>query len=54
MSETKVKIVEFGKYCHKCKYSDLDESEDPCWDCLDEPVNVNSHKPVKFEEASQK
>lgn len=44
------KIVEFYKWCEKCKYYDKKESEDPCWDCLCDPVNVASHKPTKWEE----
>lgn len=43
-------IVYFGEYCNKCKHCDKKEEEAPCFFCLDEPVNVYSHKPVKFEE----
>ena len=48
--ENKTKIVDFHKYCKKCKHRDKHESEDPCWDCLDQPVNEDSHKPIYFEE----
>jgi len=41
-------FVDFEEYCSKCKYKDKEENEDPCWDCLDEPVNLYSQKPVKF------
>lgn len=44
------KEVHFGEYCSKCKHEEVKESEDPCFDCLNEPVNLNSHKPVKYEE----
>ena len=44
------KIVHFNEYCDTCKYKELAESEDPCFDCLAEPVNVYSHKPTKWEE----
>lgn len=44
------KLVTFDKWCEKCKHYDKKESEDPCWDCLCNPVNVYSHKPVKWEE----
>jgi hypothetical protein len=44
------KEVYFEEYCQKCKHEKLKESEDPCYDCLMEAVNLNSHKPVKFEE----
>lgn len=42
------KIVDFHKYCELCEYSELSESNDPCFDCLCEPVNVYSHRPIKF------
>ena len=45
-----MKEVYFDKYCPTCKHQDLRETEDPCFDCLDEPVNQYSHKPVYFEE----
>ncbi len=44
------KIVDFEKYCKTCEHRDLKESEDPCFDCLDEPTNLNSHKPVYYKE----
>lgn len=45
------KEVYFEIYCHKCKYWEKKENEDPCWDCLENAWNEDSHKPVKFEEA---
>ena len=50
MSFRDVKIVEFDKWCEKCKYYDKKESEDPCWDCLCNTVNFASNKPTKWEE----
>ncbi len=44
------KEVYFDQYCKNCKYKDLKESDDPCDECLNEPVNLYSHKPVKWEE----
>lgn len=44
------KEVRFNEYCDKCKYKDVDETEDPCNECLTHPANWCSHKPVKFEE----
>lgn len=49
--ETETKFVEFEKYCPLCKNSKLAESEDPCNECLTSPANIESHKPVNFEEA---
>lgn len=44
------KIVDFDKWCEKCKYYEKSESDDPCWDCLCDPVHYASHKPTKWEE----
>ena len=44
------KEVYFNEYCKICKYSKNSETEDPCYDCLHEPVNIDSHKPVYFHE----
>ena len=49
MAEIHEKIVIFDQYCSKCVYADKSESEDPCWECLDEPTNFGSVKPVNFE-----
>lgn len=45
-----IKEVRFDIYCSKCKHSDKTESEDPCWDCLNQGWNIDSHKPEFFEE----
>lgn len=42
--------VDFNKYCKTCKYEELYEEEDPCFECLDEPYNEYTDKPVKWEE----
>lgn len=44
------KEVYFDQYCKTCKYKDTKETDDPCDECLYEPVNLYSHKPVKWEE----
>ena len=44
------KEVYFYEYCSKCKHKDKKEEEDPCCECLEYPVNENSHKPIKYEE----
>ena len=49
--QTETKFVYFDKYCILCKNVKTVETEDPCNDCLATPVNINSHKPVNFEEA---
>ena len=49
MSEN-YKEVYFDQYCKTCKYKDMKETDDPCDECLYEPMNLYSHKPVKWEE----
>ena len=48
--EDQYKEVYFNEYCEKCKNKDVQEDKDPCNECLTNPVNVNSHKPVNFKE----
>lgn len=42
------KEVFFDKYCKMCKYKKLKEHESPCDECLAEPTNLESHKPVRY------
>lgn len=42
------KIVYFWDYCKKCEYKEKAENEEPCWDCLSNTVNQDSHRPVYF------
>ena len=44
------KEVRFDQYCQKCKYYNKNEDEEPCDECLNNPVNSYSHKPINFEE----
>lgn len=46
--ESRDKFVDFQKYCNMCEYRSKSESEDPCWECLTNPVNTDSHKPVNY------
>ncbi len=48
------KIVDFGEWCCKCKHFDLPECMDPCHDCLNNPTNTNSRKPVRWEDIPEK
>lgn len=48
------KFVRFDQYCKTCKHCDLAESEDPCNECLTEPVNLYSHKPVNWKQGNRK
>lgn len=48
MLDHEYKEVYFHEYCKTCKYKDVDDVKDPCNECLDEPANLYSHKPVKY------
>lgn len=48
------KEVRFDLYCPNCKHWEKTEAEDPCYDCLNEGWNEDSHKPVKFDEKESK
>lgn len=48
--EGAMKEVDYSKYCKMCKNRDLKENEEPCWECLTNPVNEDTHRPVMFEE----
>lgn len=48
------KEVRFDQYCLICKHLSKDASEDPCWDCLNQGWNFDSHKPTMFEEDEEK
>ena len=53
--ETREKIIEFETYCQKCQYFSQDEADpkSKCWDCLDNPVGINSRRPVNFKEVDK-
>ena len=42
------KEVYFDQYCPKCEHEDKPSHEEPCNDCLNNPSNINSHKPVNW------
>ena len=46
--EYEFKEVYFDQYCKTCVSKDVKENEEPCYECLDNPVNSYSHKPVKY------
>lgn len=48
------KIVKFEDYCGDCEYFDTDERFDPCHECLNNPSNINSRKPVKFKKKEKR
>lgn len=48
------KIVDFEKYCPKCKYYENGIEEEPCWTCVDTPGRIDSRMPEKFKEKETK
>ena len=48
----KTKEVYFNEWCFKCENKDVDQGDDPCNDCLNNPSTAYSHKPVNFKAAS--
>lgn len=50
MLDNNYKEIRFDIYCETCKHNGLDEKCDPCNECLEEPMNLYSEKPVRWEE----
>ena len=48
------KEVYFGEYCTTCEHKNLKEEEDPCDECLSNPVNLYSHRPIKWKQNTKK
>lgn len=48
------KEVYFGQYCQTCEHRNLLEIQEPCDDCLNNPVNVYSHKPVFYKKKEER
>ena len=47
-------LVEFDKYCKTCKFREKKKKkgEEPCNECLNNPINQDSRKPVNYKEDS--
>ena len=43
-------IVRYDKYCDTCMFASVKETEDPCDECLNNPTNEDSRRPVNFKE----
>lgn len=48
------KIVRYAEYCCQCKFSPVKGTDEPCNECLTNPVNEDSHKPINFEYENKK
>lgn len=42
------KEVYFDQYCKTCKHWLLNDADELCNECLDNPTNTESHKPVNY------
>lgn len=48
--ETVYKEVRFDQYCSTCEHEKTKEEDDPCHECLNNPANAYSHKPINWKE----
>lgn len=48
--DCKNKEVDFKTYCQTCEYKENEESSDECNECLNNPSNTYSRKPVMYKE----
>ena len=46
--ESQERIVEFEKYCLTCEHKACKDDEEPCNECLQNPTNMDSRKPVNY------
>lgn len=44
------KFVEFDEFCEKCEHKDLEQFKEPCNECLENPVQEGTIKPLNFKE----
>lgn len=44
------KEVRFDLFCPTCEYRDREERMDPCNECLETGMNIESSKPVMYKE----
>lgn len=51
--EYEYKEVDFATYCQTCEHKDLEDVKDPCNECLANPANLHSKKPVYWKEVKK-
>lgn len=52
--ETYTKEVYYYLYCDTCINRDTDAGDDPCNECLNNPYNDDSHKPINYRKEESK
>lgn len=50
MDQQSYKEVYYHQYCPTCKHRKVKNVDEPCDECLSEPLNWNTHRPVNYEE----
>lgn len=53
MTDDIFKEVRFDLYCSQCKEEKTKETDDPCNECLAEPINQHSNKPIHFKKKKE-
>lgn len=48
MAEKNLKEVWYHIYCDTCKNRDCNEHVPPCNNCLENPSNEDTHKPIHY------
>ena len=48
MNDTKE--VHFWFWCPTCKHFEKNQGDDPCNECLAVPMNIDSTKPIRWDE----
>lgn len=54
MDDNNYKEVYFHEYCKTCEHVKVKDTEEPCNECLENPINLYSHKPVNYREQENK
>lgn len=49
MLEKNEAMVRYDRWCKQCKYEKVDENNEPCEECLENPIN-ETELPLNFEE----
>ena len=50
MIENSQMMVRYDIWCQKCTHKNTKENDEPCDECLDNPVSENTERPIKFKE----
>lgn len=54
MEDEQYKEVYFHEYCETCAHREVKDVDEPCNECLENPINLYSHKPVNWKEDKTK